>query len=488
LFQQVLTHVQRFGVDSLSERELYERAADGLVRELNDEYAALLPATAGGLTPGRWQPPADLGGLGLLLSTRGGRAAVLGVVPGSPADVAGLRAGDHLVEVDGVSTDPIRHDQLVALLEGRPGSAVVLRVRRPGIGVLATWRLVRRRASPIHVSPAVTLDSGVGYLAVGRLRSGAAEVVRSRVAELRRSGVSRLVLDLRGSAEGELEEAVRVAGLFLDRGAEVVEIRGRIPPPKRLATRDQPVFAKLPLVVLIDAGTADAAEALAGALQDHDRALLVGQPTFGRGLSPEVFPLDDTLAIRLSTGRWFTPAGRSLSVATVPPTLSERPETTTYGGRRVRGGGGVVPDSMVPLDTLPDVSRELMRALDAGLPDYYRVVSAVGEGIARAGGVAVGFQPRPEHLERLFTALARAGLGVPRQAYDAAGPRVGRDLSDAAVRAALGEAGLLRHRAERDPVVRMARELLAGAGTVADLIGLPPAIAAPPAPRAAPRT
>lgn len=467
LFAQVLSHVRRFGVDSLSERELYRRAADGLVGQLNDEYAAIAPAAARDqllVRPGA-------GGLGLLLTTRGERALVLGVIDGSPADEAGIRAGDQLLEIAGLAVEAGSRAEVLSRLVGPPGSAVQVRTRRPGAGgAVLTHELTRARPLVSDVAPPVLLEPATGYVAVGLVGRGAAEELQRGVADLERQGMRRLVLDLRGASQGDLEEAVRVASLFLDRGAPIVEVRGRGPEPRRYTDRDPQAFASLPLVVLVDGGTADAAEVVAAALQDNDRAVVVGEPSFGRGLSPEVFDLGDRMVVRISTGRWYAPSGRPIQRDSTPDSLAVRPTATTRQGRTILGGGGVVPDSVLRPDTLTDASRDLLRGLHAQLPAYHRILRQTAANLAGGGGVTPGFEPTPAQRDRLFEALVEGGVVVERDLFTAAVRRVNRELGDEVVRAALGRAGLIRHRARRDPAVQLALTLLRRASTPEALV------------------
>jgi carboxyl-terminal processing protease len=381
LFEQVMTHVRRFGVDSLAEAELYRRAADGLLWELDDENATLLTA---GTTVAEIDRP-DAGGFGLLLATRDDQVRVLGVLPGSSADRAGLAPGDIILEIEGRPVEANRRDELRKLLTGPPGSTVSLSFRRPGITPLARAKLVHGDPASAVVLPGIELEPGVGYVAAPLLGAGAAAQLREAIEDLQRQGIRALVLDLRASSSGDVAEAVRVAGLFLPRGTEILRIEGRAQAPERHVTDQDPAFPSLPLVAVVDSGTADVAEVVAGALQEQDRALLVGQPTFGRGQSADVFPLGDRLSIRLSTGRWVTALGRAIQRdSAASDTLERRPAVTTKAGRTVRGGGGVVPDSIVAADTLADSERALYRALGSNLTVFYDSLRVIGRSPAPA--------------------------------------------------------------------------------------------------------
>ena len=451
LFEQVFGHIQRFGVDSLPTSELYRRASSGLLRQLDDEYAMLLPE--GGVAT----EAADVGGLGLLLTTRDGRVVVLGVLPDSPAERAGIAPGDQLLEVGGQPLDASRRDLLLVALNGPAGSTVRVRLRSPGVAPMVTVDLARERPRLSVVSPSVVIDSGIGYVALSLIGTGAAQALEQRLADLATRRINRLVLDLRGASLGTLNEAVAVAELFLDRDRVVAQVRGREPQPRSYLDGAVQAYPDLRLVVLVDSGTADAGEVVAGALQDNDRALVVGEPTFGRGLSLETFPLNDRMSIRISTARWYTPSGRLIQRdSATTDTLARRPRVRTSGGRTVFGGGGIVPDSVVRPDSLPGPQQLLRRTVGASLPGYRGALHQVAQEIAAAGSVTERYQPSARDRDRLLAGLSEGKALLPRDTFEGGAALVDRDLGDEVVRLALGSEALLRRRAARDPLVRLA--------------------------------
>lgn len=451
LFEQVFGHIQRFGVDSFPESDLYRRASDGLLRQLDDEYAMLLPE---GVTA---TDAADVGGIGLLLSTRDGRVMVLGVLSDSPAERTGIARGDQLLEVGGRPVDASRRDLLLAALAGPVGGTVRLRLRRPGVAPMVTVDLTRERPRSSVVTPLVTVDSGVGYIGVSLIGPGAAQALEQRLEDLATRRIGRLVLDLRGASLGRLSEAVAMADLFLDRGQVVAQVRGREPQPRRYLDGAVQTDSALHIVVLVDSGTADAGEVVAGALQDNDRALVVGEPTFGRGLSQETFPLNDRMTIRISTARWYTPSGRLIqrdSAAT--DTIARRPTARTNSGRTVSGGGGIVPDLVVRPDSLPGPQQQLLRAVGGSLPAYHEALRQAAHEVAAAGSVSESYQPSARDRDRLLAELTERKLLLPAHVLEGGAALLDRDLGDEVVRRALGSEALLRRRAGRDPLVRLA--------------------------------
>ena len=467
LFEQVMTHVRRYGVDSIPESDLYRRAANGLLGSLEDEYATLLkPGDEAGLTE-----TADVGGLGMLLSARDGRVTVLSVLTGSSAELAGIAAGDVLLEAGNAPLDATRRDLVLAALSGAPGSTVTLRLRRPGVGLLS-FELTRDTPREHVVERAVRWNDQVGYLAVRLLGRGAVKEARKQIESLLQDGARGLVLDLRGASQGSLEEGVALAGLFLEPGAAVMELRGRDPAPRRFgddAPQDRRL-ARLAVVVLVDSSTADAAEVTAGALQDNDRALLLGQPTFGRGLSAETFPLAEEVIVRISTGRWYTPVGRPIQRDTATSdTLELRPRASTAGGRSVYSGGGIVPDSLVSRGPEP-AEQSFTRAIGPEIADWRAVLRSVAS--EHSAAVKKGEQPAltPEIRSRIQAGLDSAGVPVPGEFWSAAGPVIERQIGDELIRAALGNEALLARRLRRDPLVARAAALLHAARSPTSLV------------------
>ncbi|HEV8355346.1 MAG TPA: S41 family peptidase [Gemmatimonadales bacterium] len=345
LFESVLSHVRSYSVDSLGDQELYRRAAAGVIDELDDPYAELLLPGHRGLVPDDAPGPE-----GLYLDRRDGLIVVVATAPGSPADSAGVRSGDRLIGVDSVLVDASRLELAIRRLGGLPGTRVSLRIRRRGVREALVLDLVR---GPVPPGPAVeirSLGGGLAWIRVHRVVTGLADTVWTRIGALRAAGLRGLALDLRGVVGGALGAGVGLADLFLGPGDRLASSRGR-PAMASLTYTDStaPRFDSLPLAVLVDAGTAGAAEAAAGALQDHDRAAVLGTPTFGRGVSRGTFPLGGGASLRLTTALWLTPSGREIQrrpLARDGDSLP-RPRLKTDGGRIVLGGGGIIPDRLV---------------------------------------------------------------------------------------------------------------------------------------------
>lgn len=390
LFDEVLAHVSDFYVDSIGERELYTMAIDGLLDQLKDPYSVYLKPddfrvlsehTTGNYT-----------GLGIQIDVRDGWITVIAPLPDTPAERAGVVTGDRIVALDGRSTEGWKQDSAVKMLRGPAGTKADLTIRRVGIDQPLKFDLTRATIHIRSVPFTLMIDDRVGYVPLNPVNESSARELRDAVDTLRKQGMRALILDLRGNPGGLLDQGVGVADLFLNPGQEIVATRGRAPQATR-TFRDQrgQTWADLPIVVLVNGGTASAAEIVAGALQDHDRALVVGTPTFGKGLVQSLWRFGPDQGLKLTTARWYTPSGRTIQRVTRSEQEQEEQVRAaalsdsagrdssllfrTDGGRVVYGGGGIRPDVFARPDTFTTAERAFARALGASVPVYRDVLA-----------------------------------------------------------------------------------------------------------------
>ena len=321
LFDDVLGHVSAYYVDSLGETDLYEKATNGMLEQLKDPYSVLL--TGDDYKALTEQTSGNYAGLGIQIDVRDGWITVVAPLPETPAERAGVQTGDQIIEVDGKSTEGWKNDEAVKSLRGEPGSKVThhgpaLRDSRPAqVQPHPGPDPHPQRAAGHHVRRRRRL-----HLAQPRERDLGAELKQEIIA-LKGKGMKSLVLDLRLNPGGLLDQGVEVADLFLDSKQEIVSTRGRARgSTKQFYDDARQTWPDLPIVVLVNDGTASAAEIIAGALQDHDRAVVIGTPTFGKGLVQTLFPLGEGVALKLTTARWYTPSGRTIQ--RVPKTSRTR--------------------------------------------------------------------------------------------------------------------------------------------------------------------
>lgn len=309
LLSTAVDSVRANALDSLPSEELVRRAVTGMLRELHDPYAALLRPDS--YKRYRGSLHGEGVGLGLVMRTQAGIVSIARVAEGSPAAHAGVRRGDRVISVNGVpisegwgrhstdtSTTPL--DTARVLLWRAPkGDTVSVGIRR------AEWHVPA-------VSDAVILADSVGYVRLNSITSRSADELEHAVVSLQRHGARSLLLDLRGNGGGLFDEGVKAAGLFLPRNSLIASLTGRggVRPEEHRSSTSR--FPTLPLTLLVDAGTASAAEVIAAALREHNRALLVGTPTYGKGVVQRVVKLTPDISLRLTTARWLTPLGNAL--------------------------------------------------------------------------------------------------------------------------------------------------------------------------------
>src|SRR5271163_4659639 len=335
LFSQVFALVRRDGVDSVGADALYEKAARGLVHAIGDPYAELY--TRDEIASfNRENLGGAYGGLGMQIEDHGGRATISRVFPRGPAAIGGLRSGDVIVEIDSASVRDWPLDRVSKTLLGTPGTALTVVVDRMGAQAPIHGRFTREIVHQPSVPFAMVLDGGIGYVPLRVFSESAAEEVHAAIARLLADGAHGIILDVRDNGGGAVDQALAITNFFVAEGTEIASVRERAGAPEVYRGTHRPVTTTIPVLVLIDGGSASATEIVAGALQDHDRALILGTTSFGKGLVQTLFPLEGGYGLKLTTGRWYTPSGRSI----------QKPRKQLPDGRLVE----INPDS-APADT-----------------------------------------------------------------------------------------------------------------------------------------
>jgi carboxyl-terminal processing protease len=478
LFEEILAYVRDYHVDSLPEDQLYRRAIDGMLEQLHDPYAALLVGKD--WTRQQERTTGDYGGIGLQIDTRDGWVTVVAPLPGTPGDRAGIRSGDLLTEVDGVSATGWTMDRAVQALRGPVGTTIDVVVRREGVSAPRRYRLTRERIHQRAVSEGMLLADSVGYLSLAMVRENCAEELEQELARLVSQGMRALVLDLRSDPGGLRDEAVRTADLFLDPHQDILVSRGRAPGDNHRWSDSAPQrWRGLPLVVLVNRGTASAAEIIAGALQDHDRALVAGDTTYGKGIVQTVFPLAPDVALRITTARWYTPSGRSIQGAVLDSAMgavhaaTQPPGYRSDAGRPLPGGGGIVPDVMLKPDTFPTAEQGFARALDGRLAAFRDAVNATALEIRRRGVVrAEGFVVDQAMREEVRRRLGERGVRLADSTFRSGEQIVEQQLGYEVARYVFGPAAERRRRVADDRQIREAVALLRQVQTPQALLGL----------------
>ncbi len=467
-------------VDEISPDELYRMAIDGMLDNLGDPYTTFLePRDSEDL---RFTTTGNYGGLGVRIDVKDDWITVVQVLPNSPAVREGLEVGDRIIEVEGESAEGWSVDKAVDTLRGERGAPVDITIARVGVDRPLAIRIVR---DVIQVAQAqgFVLDGDVGYVTLRGFSREAKEELVATLDRLVDEGAGGLILDLRRNPGGLLPAGIDVTDLFLERGKSVVETRSRLDEQNylfRASSEDR--YADIPLVVVVDGLSASASEIVAGALQDHDRAVVVGTTTFGKGSVQTLYGLSGNNSMKVTTARWYTPAGRSITkdfdresalrdLAASAVAISgepvaarsepgDREEFSTTGGRTVYGGGGITPDLVVYRDTLSTEEQELRRLATRSGAIPRNVVFRWAVEYSNDYDFDEGFSVTQGMREEVWTALVDAGAEIERELFDQSQTYVDWLIADELAGAEFGEVPQLRSRAVRDAQVKVAMDLL----------------------------
>ena len=489
LFESVFQRVQNDFVDTVGDSALYRKSVDGMLYELNDPYSTFLPpdrfARLNETTSGNYA------GLGLEVDLRDGWLIVVAPVAGGPAERAGIQPGDRIIDIAGKQTKGWTIEEAAKVLRGKSGTFVMLRLERPGISTPIDLKLQRMTIHQSAVRRTSMLSDGVGYIDLKAFSDSTAKELSGAIATLLSRGMKTLVLDMRTNPGGLLTQGVRVSDLFLDPGQKIVSMRGRVADANReYADTAQQRWPQLPLLVLVDGRSASAAEIVAGALQDHDRAVIIGTPTYGKGSAQSVISFGPEGGLKITTARWFTPVGRSITRRLQSDDESDdqlpaiRERFRTDGGRVVYGGGGITPDVIAGDSTTPVLEGIFLRALGANAGHFRDAVTDYALFLKGTRGItSPDFVVTPAMREEVWKRMKERGIDVPRNVYDEAEPLVSRTIGFDIARYVFGSDAEFRRRAAIDKPLQKALELARGAKSERDL--LRKATAASPAPDSA---
>lgn len=474
LFDHVFTRVSENYVDSLDEPAMYRMAVDGMLYHLEDPYTSLLaPDKLGRLNE---TTSGNYAGVGVQVDVRDGWIIVIAPTPGSPAERAGIQPGDRIIEVDGRSTYGWTLEEASLSFRGKGGTRVSIRVERRGLAASVPLTLTRRALHQSAVRRVAMLPNGVGYIDLKAFSDSSERELARSVAALLGKGAKSLILDLRSNPGGLLEQGTAIADLFLGPGQKIVSLRGRIPEANRDftdSTRQR--WPDLPLTVIVDEKSASAAEIVAGALQDHDRALIVGEPTYGKGSAQSIVSLGEVGGLKITTARWFTPSGRSITrqldrdEEEAPRNQARRYRTAS--GRIVYDGGGITPDilesdsvfSLAVRDFQTVLGRKVALFRDA-LTDY-----AVSLKSSRAVN-SEQFTVTPAMLDEVWTRMVERGVVMDRSIFDEAAPVVSQLLAWDIARYVFGPEAEFKRRVAADRAIKTALEIGSGARTQGELL------------------
>lgn len=353
IHNSIIKELNRSYVDSLPIDRMMRAGIDAMLREL-DPYTIYIPEEEA--EDFQTMLLNTYGGIGAIIQKPEGSNVIINEpYEGSPAHKSGLRCGDEIIAIDGTLTKGLKIKESTDRMKGKPGTTVVFTVKKGLTGEIVEIPVVRERIHMPDIEYAAMIDDTTGYILQNEFTENVASDVRKIVLDLKQKGMKRLVLDLRGNGGGLMQEAIGIVSLFVPKGSLVVSAKGNdIRTHKEYRTTSEPIDTELPIIVMISSGSASAAEIVAGALQDYDRAVIIGTRSYGKGLIQNVMPLAYDGQIKITTAKYYTPSGRCVqaidyshrnedgSVSHIPDSLTN--EFKTASGRIVRDGGGITPD------------------------------------------------------------------------------------------------------------------------------------------------
>ncbi|HSW54501.1 MAG TPA: S41 family peptidase [Ignavibacteriaceae bacterium] len=381
----VLSYSQRYYIEEVDTPKLVEAAIRGITDEL-DPHSFYISAKD--FTAVEESFRGDFEGIGIEFQIVEDTLTVVSPITGGPSESLGILPGDRIVKIDGEDCIGINNDQVRDKLRGKAGSKVKVSVSRIGVVDLIEYEITRDKIPLYSVDVRLMLKDKTGYVSVSRFSETTLDELNEALSNLKQQGMTKLILDLRGNPGGYLSQAVEMADLFIDGEKKIVYTEGRRKDANEeyFASKTTP-FEKVPLIVLINHGSASASEIVSGAIQDWDRGLIIGETSFGKGLVQRQFTLNDNSAIRLTISKYFTPSGRSIqrdykdkkkyeeyyanmqdtslsevnNIEHVAEKDTSKPIFKTKKGRTVYGGGGITPDYILKNERITNYTSNLLR-------------------------------------------------------------------------------------------------------------------------------
>lgn len=367
IFATLFKEVNALYVDEVNPNKVIKTGIDAMLASL-DPYTNYIPEDD--IEDFRTQSTGQYGGIGALTSKIDGKIMIVMVMEGYSAQKNGLKIGDEVLKINDIDVTNMGRSEASDLMKGQANSDVSLTVKRFNQNEPITLNFKREKVKISNVPYYGMVTDDIGYVKLSEFTLDAGKEVRTAVTKLKTEGATKIILDVRGNPGGLLMEAVNITNVFLPKGQEVVATKGKIEDHNQVyKTLNQPVDTEIPLVVLINSGSASASEIVAGTLQDYDRGVIIGQKSFGKGLVQITRPLTYNAQLKVTTAKYYTPSGRCIqaldyshrnadgSVGKVPDSL--KAEYSTANGRSVYDGGGIDPDLSITKETLSPIAYTL---------------------------------------------------------------------------------------------------------------------------------
>ncbi|QQS37963.1 MAG: S41 family peptidase [Ignavibacteriales bacterium] len=384
-FNDVLTYTEKYYVEDVDTQMLVEAAINGMITKL-DPHSVYIPAKQMESVEESFR--GDFEGIGIEFQVVNDTITVVSPISGGPSEELGILSGDRIVKIDGESSIGFTNEQVREKLRGKAGTKVKVTIARPSVKEPLTYTIVRDKIPIYSVDTHFMYDQNTGYISVSRFSETTTEELESALVDLKKKGMKQLILDLRGNPGGYLSQATKMADLFIDGKKKLVYTKGRRSEfNEEYFASAKSDYEKMPLIILVNKGSASASEIVAGAVQDWDRGLIVGETSFGKGLVQRQFELPDNSALRLTISEYFTPSGRLIqrdyknkkdkdeyyselgdreevegdNLNHLVEKDTTRPVYKTNGGRTVYGGGGITPDYIIKSETVTKYTTELLK-------------------------------------------------------------------------------------------------------------------------------
>jgi carboxyl-terminal processing protease len=447
-FTQLVAVVESQAADPVNtEQAIYGGAIPGMLRELDPHSIFFDPQQNEQL---KEMERSERKGFGTVVSVLPGRVIILQALPGTPSAKSGLQPGDEIVAVNNIALARLEFDQIVQFLSEARQHQAQLIVRRPANARLLNFVLDPALVDSPSVDRAFLLRPGVGYIRANGFDPQTAKQLKEAIENLGGDRLKGLVLDLRDNPGGVVQAALEAASYFLKPGQRILSVKGRSVEGQDVDTPKTAAPYSFAMAVLVNDKTASAAEIVSGALQDHDRATIIGQPTFGKGLVQNVFPLSGNTALALTTAFYYTPSGRSIQ-KTLPSGHLEiekqKDDFRTDSGRVVTGGGGIQPDVMIA----PEAMTQLRVALDAS-----GMYTSFATDFIQRNKITETFEVTPAVLEEFQVYAGQRSIQPPVGEWVREREWVQSRLKQEIFNQALGVAKGDEVEAQRDPAIRVA--------------------------------
>ncbi|NQX97832.1 MAG: S41 family peptidase [Flavobacteriales bacterium] len=383
IFATLFRELNIYYVDDANPGELMKTGIDAMLESL-DPYTNYIPESK--MEDYKMMTTGQYGGIGALIQTQKNKVVISEPYKGFGADKAGLRAGDKIIKIDGNDAVGKSSSEIREFLLGQPGTTIEMVIERPGTKELITKIVTRSEVKIKDVPYAGMVDDSVGYIRLTGFTESASAEVKVALLDLKEKGATSIVLDLRGNGGGLLRESVNIVNFFINKGSLVVSTKGKIKDwDKEYKALSDPIDTEIPIVVLVNGGSASASEIVSGSLQDHDRAVILGSLSFGKGLVQQVRPLSYNSKLKVTVAKYYTPSGRCIQkldyshrnddgkVGEVPDSLITEFKTVN-SKRSVFDGKGVTPDIEAKPNLLSDISASLLlKSLFFGYATEYRL-------------------------------------------------------------------------------------------------------------------